>query len=351
MRRVAFLLVTALLAFGGIVAAHAADTTVSQQVRFAGAGGVPLAGTLALPMDTTRPVPAMLLLQGSGPTDRDGNQPDSGIRTDLLRQVADILAAHGIASLRYDKRGMYANTATRPARQEDYPQFFSWQNFVGDALAAHAFLAGQPVVDAGRVGLLGHSEGGLIALQAADMLQQQGNVPAALVLAAAPGRPFGAIIEDQIRRALRLQQATPDQERFFLSANARVMKDIRMTGRVPGNVPPGLAPFYPSYAGPLLQPMLMLDPAKLARGYQGPVLVLQGASDVQISAEQDALALDRALQQRSPDRHTLLIAPGVSHNLKQVADSDSQPGFEGQVSDAIAAQLAEWLTARLQPAR
>lgn len=359
MHRRTLLLATALLALGRIAAVQAADDAVpppsppliSQQVRFAGAGGVPMAGTLALPADVNaaQPVPGVLLLQGSGPTDRDGNQPENGIRTDLLRQFAELLAKHGIASLRYDKRGMYANIGSRPP-QADYPQFYSWPSFVGDALAAHAFLAGQPLIAAGRVALLGHSEGGLIALQVADMLQRQGNAPAALVLAATPGRPLGAIIDDQIRRALRLQKATPEQERFFLSANARVMKDIRTTGRVPDTVPPGLAVFYPSYAGPLLKPLLLLDPATLARGYRGPVLLLQGAADVQVSAERDALALDHALQQRAPDRHTLLIVPGVSHNMKTVDDDDSQPGLDGPVNDAIAGRLAAWLSTQLKAA-
>src|SRR3546814_370152 len=84
-----------------------------------------------------------------------------------------------------------------------------------------------------------------------------------------------------------------------------------------------------------------------ARDFAGPVLILQGASDIQVSPEKDALALDHALLQRGHDDHAVFIVPGVSHNLKPV-DTDSEPGFEGPISDAIRDRLAEWLQARLQ---
>ncbi|WP_341703965.1 thioesterase domain-containing protein [Ferrovibrio sp.] len=360
MRRLRILLPTLALALmpallpAGVLAADtppaAAPVPTGMQVRFAGSGGIPLAGTLTLPDAAAfpAPVPAVLLLQGSGPTDRDGNQPENGLRTDLLRRIADLLAGTGIASLRYDKRGLHANGATLPADRRQYPVFFSWQGFVGDALAARAFLAGQPGIAPGRVALLGHSEGGLIALAAATSLQRQGLTPAALVLAATPGRPLGGIIEDQIRRILQMQNATPEQERFVLSANSRIITEIQATGRVPDTVPPGLAVFYPPYAGPYMKAVMAFDPAAAARFYAGPVLLLQGAADVQVSATADALALDAALLKRGHDDHRLLIAPQVSHNLKDVRD-ETEPGLEGPLNAAIAAQLADWLAVRLRP--
>jgi len=347
MRILGMLLLACILILVGNGGAQAADTAVNQQIRFAGADGVSLAGTLTLPAGAGAPVPALLLLQGSGPTDRDGNQPPA-MRSDLLREIADILADKGIASLRYDKRGMYANAAGRPAEQKDYAAFFRWENFVGDALAANAFLAAQPAIDAGRIGLLGHSEGGLIALVAAQTLQQQGHMPAVLVLAATPGRRTDAVIRAQIERRLKRDKVTVKEQRFFMSANDRVVKAIRMTGAVPDAVPPALAAIYPAYIGRFLQSQFALDPLALARGYAGPVLLLQGASDNQVSAEADALALDKALQQRGHDDHALFIVPGVSHNLKPV-DTDQQPGLDGPLSNAVRDRLVEWLQARLRP--
>src|SRR3546814_16238090 len=82
---------------------------------------------------------------------------------------------------------MYANAASLPADRKDYAAFFRWENFVGDALAAEAFLASQATVDARRLALLGHSEGGLLPLVAAQTLQQQGRPRAALEIASTYG--------------------------------------------------------------------------------------------------------------------------------------------------------------------
>src|SRR5205085_6509368 len=133
--------------------------------------------------------------QGSGPTDRNGNQPPA-LTTDLLRQIADILAAEGIASFRYDKRGMSANRATMPKDHAEWPGFFDWPQFVGDARAAFATLAGQPDVVPDRVGVLGHSEGGILALELGS--GGEGPRPRVLVLAATPGRPLGQVMHAQL---------------------------------------------------------------------------------------------------------------------------------------------------------
>ena len=151
--------------------ADAADAA-EHQVTFQGTDGAELAGTLQLPARDGN-MPAIVLLAGSGPTDRDGNQPPA-IHTDLLKQIAQRLAEKGIASLRFDKRGMYANAAQLPKDRSQYGDFFSWENFVGDAVAACRFLQQQPRVDPDHVGILGHSEGGLLALQAASVLVRAG---------------------------------------------------------------------------------------------------------------------------------------------------------------------------------
>src|SRR5258708_3636948 len=101
----------------------AAEASSERQVTFPGADGATLAGTLQLPAGE-KAGPALVLLAGSGPTDRDGNQPPALV-TDLLKQVAVGLAEKGIASLRYDKRGMYANKADLPKDLAKYGDFFS----------------------------------------------------------------------------------------------------------------------------------------------------------------------------------------------------------------------------------
>ena len=88
-----------------------AEGSKTRQVRFPGAGGIELAGTLVLPMNSElQKVPGVVLIAGSGPTDRDGNNPLIPAKIDLLKQIAELLADAGIASIRYDKRGIGQST-------------------------------------------------------------------------------------------------------------------------------------------------------------------------------------------------------------------------------------------------
>src|ERR1700733_14331833 len=120
--------------------------STEREVNFVGAEGTTLSGTLEVPAHFEA-CPALVLLAGSGPTDRDGNQPP-GLITDLLKQIADGLAEKGVVTLRFDKRGMYANRAEKPKDTGKFGEFFSWENFVGDAESAYRFLRQQPEVDA-----------------------------------------------------------------------------------------------------------------------------------------------------------------------------------------------------------
>lgn len=323
-----------------ITAAHA-EGVVNQQISFVSNDGAVLAGTLTLPGGMVEKVPALVLLQGSGPTDRDGNQPPV-LRTDLLRQIAEGLAQKGIATLRYDKRGMHANAAGLPVDPKDYAAYFNWQNFVDDAYAAYTFLRSQSSVDLNKVGLAGHSEGGSIALDLAQRLRDS-EKPFALLLFSTAGRPLDLIVREQLER--QLSTVKPAQKRAFLTENDRVVREIRDTGKVPEKLPQALSGLYPSYSGLFWQAQLKLDPADLAQRYAGPVMIVQGDADVQISAERDAVALDRALQKRGSDDHTLILLPRTSHNLKRLQD-DKDQGFEGEIDPALTERMATWLLSK-----
>jgi len=130
------------------------DFDVVEREALFNSGAFRLAGTLALPRSRKGPFPAALLLVGSGPVDRDENY--GLLRIDATRQIAGVLASAGIASLRYDKRGV-GNSQGGDWRAAG---FF---DAVDDAAAALAFLVGLPEVDGGRVGAIGHSEGAFMA--------------------------------------------------------------------------------------------------------------------------------------------------------------------------------------------
>lgn len=314
-----------------------------RELGFAGHGGLPLAGTLCLPRE--RPeggVPALVLLAGSGPTDRDGNQRPMLV-TDLLAQLARGLADAGVATLRYDKRATprYAPRflGLDAAAQRE---FFAFDAFAGDARAALAALRGTEGIDGGRVGFLGHSEGGLIALAVAAELGGGPTGVRALVLAATPGRTLADVLREQLERSFAV---LPESTRAKLLAEVdRAVAAVVETGSAPADLDKSLAALFPPSATLLLQAELALDPAELARRVRGPVLLLQGEKDVQVSAERDLPRLREALEGRE-DRGDgaceVALVPGASHNLKPVGER-GDPGFTGPVAPEALERLIAW---------
>lgn len=305
--------------------------TRQREVRFEGAAGARLAGTLLLPLRSEiQYVPGVVLIAGSGPTDRDGNNPLVPVRIDVLKDVAERLAEAGIASLRYDKRGI-GRSSERPAGGsiEAQERFFRWDNFVGDAVAAHAELLRQGDVKPYATAFLGHSEGGLLALAASAAMA--GLRPHALVLASTPGRPLGSIVREQIARNAPTLSAAAE----------RVMTAIGDTGHVPADISPELAPVFPPYAGPFLQAAFTFDPAESLAGLDNACLLIHGAADNQVVPLTDIQPLLDALARRKASGEALVV-PAVSHNLKPVA-GPNDPGFSGPLAPAVGDKLVQWL--------
>jgi len=328
---------------------------VEREVTFAGADGVQLAGTLAMPQETGhRKLPAVVMIAGSGPTDRNGNQGDV-LKIDILSQFAQALAADGIASLRYDKRGVAGSmkldggkiAALFETKDTDaLADYFRWENFVDDAKGAYRFLQEQPGIDPARVGFLGHSEGSWLALQAADELHDTPQAPRFLILVSTSGLQVDQIIHDQLVRALKAQGATEEQTKYFLDESSRITDAIRSTGVAPPDVPAGLAALYPFYIGKFFQSELEMDPSKLAAAYPGPVLVLQGEKDTQEPPNAALPPMEAALRSRHPDDHEVVIINGASHNMK-IVQGDADPGFDGPVSPQAIDALGRWAAAHI----
>ncbi len=318
--------------------------TLERVVAFTGASGVELAGTLTLPGARRGARSAgLVLIAGSGPTDRDGNQPPA-FKTDLLKQIAARLADRGVVTLRFDKRVTGANRSRLPAALGD---FCRWENFVDDAIAALRCLQKQPEVDGDRTGFFGHSEGGMLALVAAEKIKADRHPVYALVLASTPGRPIDEVLHDQLARLLKQQGAPAEQTTFFLDKNTQICAALRSAPTVPADVPPGLAALFPAYLGQFLHGELLVSPADIAHRFAGPVLILQAEKDVQVLADKDASKLDAALRSRVRDSHTLAILPGASHNLKAVS-SEADPGVEGPVKDEALRALDDWVKSQLR---
>ncbi|MDO9338009.1 MAG: alpha/beta hydrolase [Caulobacter sp.] len=278
-------LLAALAAIALPCAAQAADP-VSTEVEIAG----PLKGTLLRPAGVKAP-PVVVILAGSGPTDRDGNNP-LGVRGATYRLLAEGLAAEGIASLRVDKRGMFASKAAAAD-----PNRVLIDDLAVDARAWAAKARAE--TGAPCAWLAGHSEGSLVALVAA----QRPDGVCGLILLSGGGRKLGTILREQLQanpaNAPILPQALPAIDALEAGRHADT-----------AGMHPGLLPlFHPSVQDFLINAMAK-DPALLAAAYRGPVLILQGSTDIQVSLA------DANLLKSAQPKATLTVLDGVNHLLK-----------------------------------
>jgi pimeloyl-ACP methyl ester carboxylesterase len=304
--------------------------TKQRLLRFPGVGGVELSATLLLPLiSELQRVPGVVLIGGSGPTDRDGHNSLLPLRIDLLKQIAELLATNGIASLRYDKRGVAASARQAPTGFSAQERFYAWDNYVGDVMAAHAELLRHDEIKPYATAFLGHSEGGLLALAAAAAMGKR--APYALVLASTPGRPLIDIVRAQISRTGPQYSVTAE----------RIMRVILDTGHVPADTPAELQLIFPPYAGPFFRGILTFDPAQAVAPLDAACLLLHGGADSQVVPMGDIQPLIDALARRSKSGEAMVF-PAVSHNLKPVTGA-ADPGFVGPLAPAVADKLAGWL--------
>jgi len=266
-----------------------------------------LAGTLLRP-EGEGPWPGMLLIAGSGPTDRDGNNALLPAPIANLQRLAQALAARGIASLRYDKRGVGGSVV--PGLSEETLRF---EHLVDDAVLLARHLAVQPGV--GRVSLAGHSEGALVAALAADDAQAQG-----VVSISGAGCRASALMRRQIQA-----QLPPDLAQPALAA----LDALEAQQAVP-DVPESLVLLFRPTVQPYLMSWFRHDPAQVLAQTDVPVLLLHGAADAQVGPEQA-----RLLHAARPDAR-LAIVPGMDHLL-------SIGGDIPQGTRIVAAEVADWL--------
>lgn len=265
----------------------AAPAWAASEVEVAINGGVgPLKGTIIWP-DGTAPVPVVLILPGSGPTDRNGNAP-GGLNTNAYKLMAESFASGGTASLRIDKRGI-AGSVTAMMREED----LKFEAYIEDARAWIRFLRSQKRIS--RIYVLGHSEGALIGSVAAQDTDVAGFVSVS-------GAGFKAA--DILRRQLAGQIAGD------LKAQAFHVLDELEAGRLVANPPPALASLFRPSVQPYLVSWFKYDPATEVARIKGSVMIIQGTTDLQVTVD-DA----RKLAAARPDAQ-LRIIEGMNHVLK-----------------------------------
>jgi dienelactone hydrolase len=321
-----------------------AQGPVSREISFK-VPDMTLQGTFEAPSGASK-APALLLIPGSGPTDRDGNSNLLTVKIDLLKDVADELAKNGVASLRFDKRAIAHYKDFWPKTPADLNAFFAWHKFVDDAKAALTVLESQPEVDPGRVGLLGHSEGSLISLQVGSDLNGTKGEPKVLVLLASTGRPMGAILHEQIARALKIQGASPEVAKPLLDYTDSACKALAAGQPLPPNTPQGLAALFNPTVLDIMGAYCRIDPTDLAKNFHGPVLVMTGQHDSQVSAERDTPRLVAALKTRGGAIEQSFIIPDASHCLKSTKGGNDDV-FDGPLVPGVLDDIIAFVKANL----
>jgi len=234
----------------------------------------------------------VVIIPGSGPVNRDGNVPQSGVRSNSYKMFAEGLASIGVASIRIDKRGMFGS---RLAISD--PNKVTIADYAGDVADWVSTASGH----AACVWLAGHSEGGLVALVTAVV-----NRPEALcglILMATPGRKVGSLLRAQLAANPSNQTLLPEIDRTIATLEQGIQVE-------PAQLAAPLRGLFNKQVQPFLIDLFSHDPAEIARHWNGPVLVLQGDADIQVG-KQDAELLTQAFPQVEQ-----VILKDATHMLK-----------------------------------
>ena len=322
---------------------------VSEDVSFV-AGGRTIPGTLVHPASGKGP--GLLLLAGSGPTDRDWNSPLLPGKNGSAKLLAEALAARGMTVLRFDKAYSGRNPGLPIVE-------LTLDTYRDEAAAALDFLRARAEVDPARVFVAGHSEGGIHATRLAHVASDRIR---GVILISAPGQSLREVLEVQLERnVLAGLKLTPEQ----IEAEMVPIRTALRSFVAGENVDPKSASARPEIVqilSALMAPMVVrigralasFEPAQAAAEIAVPVLVLQGGKDVQVDPAENAerLVAARRSAGKPVDYHMSPLADHVLKteprsleevraNLQQVLTTYNAPdrALDGDVFEA----LARWI--------
>jgi fermentation-respiration switch protein FrsA (DUF1100 family) len=250
-------------------------------------------GTLTIPPVDSRPVPVVLIIAGSGPTDRDGNNT-MGVTANTYKMLADSLQLAGIATVRYDKRGICES-----AEAGGDEAALSFEDMIADAIGFIKKIRGTPGFT--KLYVLGHSEGSLIGMIAAGRKNVDGYISVSGI-----SEPADKILVKQI--------SVQSKE---LGQKASVILDTLKKGYTVANIDPSLEAIFHTSVQPYLRSWMKYDPQQEIKKVKARVLIIQGTTDIQVGVEEA-----EHLKKAKPDA-TLKLITGMNHILKK-APADRQ---------------------------
>jgi hypothetical protein len=325
----------------------------TQDVSFQSKPGVQLSGTITLPAGAG-PFPAVVLVPGSGPEDRDESY--AGHKPFLV--FADYLARNGIASLRYDDRGVGKSTGSYASA--------TTADLASDAEAALHVLETNAAVAHGKVGIVGHSEGGMIG----PMIAARSSGVAFLVLLAAPGLPGDSVAILQKRalfanngldpveagKAMRFTREVYQLAKSPADSASATAKIQALTTQYIATLSPaeqanaaqdGLAESAAAVTGPWFRYVLRYDPRTALLSVHVPVLALSGALDNLVPTHENLAGIDAALKAAGNNDYRVLAVPNVNHSLQTTltGPSTDPATIEETISPAVLDLVTTWIKA------
>ena len=245
-------------------------------------------GTLLLPnTQEEKSIPLVILIAGSGPTDRDGNQ--SFMKNDALKKIAEALSQKGIATFRYDKR------IVKQIRNQNIDKNISFDDFVIDARSVIGFFKSKFET----IIVAGHSQGSLVGLLALDA------GASGFISLAGAGKPIDEILEEQIEKTAAL----------FSKSTERVLNVLR-SGETTSEYPPELASIFNLELQAFLISWMQYNPAKIIANTPLPILIINGDKDLQVDVK-EAQLLNSAAQNSK-----LIIIEHMNHVLVKIDGDD-----------------------------
>jgi uncharacterized protein len=298
----------------------------SERELVVGDAATGLGATLAMPKGKG-PFPAVVLVHGSGPNDRDETIGPNKPFLDIARGLAE----RGVAVLRYDKRSK--------VRPQDYANGVDVDSeTTNDAVLALAMLRKQPNIDPKRIVVLGHSQGGMMAPRIAKRSDENGVPLAGIVLLAAPSRPLLDILVEQTRRMAVLDDGkTSEQESTAIADIARRVAAVRRGGEVAATDTPGNLPvaYWRSFEA--------TDAVAEARALTQPMLILQGGTDIQV-VDADWQGWKAAFH--STPRVTFKLYETLNHLAMPGTGAIDEYQTPGKVDTGLIGDVATWVLQR-----